>query len=208
MFTGIVEEIGFIKGIKKTSAGAFIEIKCSLVCSDIKIGDSIAVNGVCLSVISINKNILGFDVIKETLIRTTLGELSIKEGVNLERSLKADSRMGGHFVSGHIDCKAKIDALIKDSNGVGFKIFLPDGFSRFITDKGSIALDGVSLTLANSCNNTFTVYLIPHTLKTTTLGNKKKGGMLNIETDILAKYAAQNIQQPSLQDLLKKYEYI
>ncbi len=208
MFTGIVEEIGIVSGINRTRAGTYLKIKTRSIASDAKLGDSIAVNGACLSVTDIKGEVLSFDVILETLSRTTLGGLKINDPVNLEASLRPDSRMGGHFVSGHIDYKARIIDILKGPKGAGFKISLPSEFSKFVAIKGSIAVDGVSLTVADLARESFTIYLIPHTLKTTTLGKKKKGGDLNIETDLLAKYISRHIQKPDLQNLLKKYDYI
>jgi len=208
MFTGIVEEIGTVSGINRTRAGGCLKIKTGSIASDAKLGDSIAVNGACLSVTDIKGKDISFDVIAETLARTTLGGLKINNPVNLERSLRADSRMGGHFVSGHIDYKARIIDILKGPKGAGFKISLLSEFSKFVAMKGSIAVDGVSLTVADLARESFTVYLIPHTLKITTLGKKKKGDGLNIETDLLAKYISRHTQKPDLQTLLKKYDYI
>jgi len=208
MFTGIIEEIGKITAINKTKTGASLKIKTNNIHSDAKLGDSICIDGVCLSVTDIKGNILKFDVIYETLRRTTLSELKVNDSINLERSLRADSRLGGHFVSGHIDYKASIEQILKGRDGTGFKISLPREFSRLVAEKGSIALDGVSLTVAEITKTSFTVYLIPHTLKVTTLGSKKKTDLVNIEIDILAKYLARHTQKTDLQGLLKKYHYI
>ena len=208
MFTGIVEELGTVSAINKTRAGVCLKIKAKTVSSDVKIGDSIAINGVCLSAVAVKGAVLSFDVIQETLKRTTLGQLKINNSVNLERSLKADSRMGGHFVTGHIDYTARIIDILKGSDGTGFKISLPAEFSRFVVEKGSISLDGISLTVADVAKETFTVYLIPHTLKVTTFGKKQKGDFLNVETDLLAKYLAKQTQKSSLENVLKKYNYM
>ncbi len=207
MFTGIVEGIGKVAGITKTRVGVSLKIKAKSIGADAKIGDSIAINGVCLSIVEIKGDILSFDVIQETLLKTNLGCLKINDSLNLERSLKPDSRMGGHFVTGHIDYRGKIESMIKGSEGIGVKISLPEEFSNFVVEKGSIALDGISLTVAEVKRRNFTVYLIPHTLKVTTLGSKKKGDSLNIETDLLAKYIAKHVQKPTLESLLKKYQY-
>lgn len=208
MFTGIVEEIGIVVCLDKTRSGISLKVKSSTTHSDIKVGESIAVDGVCLSSNSIDRDILSFDVIQETLRRTTLGELKKNDSVNLERSLKADSRIGGHFVTGHIDYKGRVENIVEDSNGVSFKVSLLSEYSKFVVEKGSVALDGVSLTVAEVDRQSFTVYLIPQTLKVTTLGTKKKSGFVNVETDLLAKYLVKNNQKTNLQDLLKKYEYI
>jgi riboflavin synthase len=208
MFTGIIEEIGKVSGIDKTQRGSSLKVASCEVSKDVRLGDSIAVNGICLSVSDIKNNILGFDVMQETLKNTTIGGLKISDPLNLERSLKPDSRIGGHFVSGHIDYKGRIDEVLKGTEGNGFRISLPFEFSRLVAKKGSIAVDGVSLTVAGLTRESFIVYLIPHTLKNTTLGKRKKGDSLNIETDLLAKYLSRHTRRPDLQDLLKKYDYI
>lgn len=208
MFTGIVEEIGKVNSVSMTRSGICLSLKAGGISSGVKIGDSIAVNGACLSVTDIKKQELLFDVIQETLRRTDLGELKVNDPVNLERSLRADSRMDGHFVSGHIDYKGRVVELLKASEGTGFRISLPGEFSMFVAAKGSIAVDGVSLTVAEIKKECFTVYLIPHTLSATTLSNKKKGDSVNIETDLLAKYIAKQAKKPDLTTLLKKYNYI
>ena len=208
MFTGIVEELGRVRAINRTRTGILLKLQAPTVHSDAKVGDSISVSGACLSVTDIKKDILSFDVIQETLSRTTLGRLKINDPINLERSLRVDSRLGGHFVSGHIDYKGKIIDILRSREGIGFKISLPTEFSKFLALKGSIAVDGASLTVAGLARENFTVYLIPHTLKNTTFENKKRGDILNIETDLLAKYLARGSQKPNLGNLLKKYNYI
>ncbi len=208
MFTGLVEEIGMVMAVEKSRTGVCLKIKTQGIGSDVKIGDSIAINGACLSVTYIKNNIIGFDVIYETLGRTTIGELKINDHVNLEKSLRPDSRIGGHFVTGHVDYKGRIEELLKVQDGTGFKIAFPDEYSKFIVEKGSVTVDGVSLTVANCSREAFTVYLIPHTLKVTTFSRKKKGDIVNVETDILAKYISKQTSKADLSRLLKKYDYI
>ena len=209
MFTGIVEEIGAVKGISKSSTGAVLKIKTEKIYVDAKLGDSIAMNGACLSVIAVNINILSFDVIPETLKRTTLSDLKTNDPVNLERSMKLDARIGGHFITGHIDYKGRINDIIKNQAGVGFNVSLPEEFSKFVVDKGSVALDGTSLTVAAVSKDNFTVYLIPHTFKNTALGIKKKGDFINVETDIIGKYAAKDsVKASDFQGILKEYGYM
>jgi len=209
MFTGIIEEIGAVKGISKSSTGAVLKIKTEKIYVDAKLGDSIAMNGACLSVIAVNINILSFDVIPETLKRTTLSDLKANDPVNLERSMKLDARIGGHFITGHIDYKGRINDIIKNQAGVGFNVSLPKEFSKFVVDKGSVALDGTSLTVAAVSKDNFTVYLIPHTFKNTALGIKKKGDFINVETDIIGKYAAKDsVKASDFQGILKEYGYM
>lgn len=208
MFTGIIEEVGVVKGIAKTGAGALLKIKADKVHSDAKIGHSICVNGSCLSVTETSGNILSFDVIPETLKRTTLASLKINDLVNLERSLKADARIGGHFLTGHVDYKGSIADMSKKSDGVGFKISIPKEYAAFLVEKGSVGLDGVSLTVASVTKEDFTVYLIPQTLKSTTFSAKKKGDFINVETDIIGKYVAKDRARASdFKDILKEYGY-
>jgi riboflavin synthase len=209
MFTGIVEEIGVVKGVNKTGAGALLKIKSEKAHSDAKKGDSICVNGSCLSVVDISGNILGFDVIPETLKRTTLSSLKMNDPVNLERSMKADSRIGGHFLTGHVDYKGNIIDMSKKSDGIGLKISLPKEYSSFVVEKGSVGLDGVSLTVAGVTAEDFTVYLIPHTFNNTTLSTKKKGDLINVETDIIGKYVAKDrVKASDFKDILREYDYI
>ena len=209
MFTGIVEEIGIVKGINKTSAGALLKIQAVKARSDAKIGDSICVNGSCLSVVGINGNILSFDVIPETLKRTILGNIKINDSVNLERSMKADSRMGGHFLTGHVDYKGAIIDISRKSEGVCFKVSLPEEYADFVVEKGSVGLDGVSLTVAGVTKGDFITYLIPHTLESTTFSIKKKGDFINVETDIIGKYAAKDkVKASDFKDILKEYGYM
>ncbi len=209
MFTGIIEEIGVVKGINKTGTGALLKIKAEKILSDIKIGDSVSVNGACLSAIEISGNILSFDVIPETLKKTTIIDLKTNDSVNLERSVKADARIGGHFITGHVDYKGKINDIVKKPEGTGFKISLPAEFSKFVVGKGSVALDGVSLTIAALAKEDFTVYLIPHTLKNTIFYKKKKGDSINVETDIIGKYVARDkVKAGDFKDILKQYGYM
>ena len=209
MFTGIIEEVGVVKGISRTGTGALLKIRSDKVHGDAKIGDSICVNGSCLSVTEISGNILSFDVIPETLKRTTFANLKINDLVNLERSMKADARISGHFLTGHVDYKGSIADMSRKSDGVGFKISLPKEYAAFLVEKGSVGLDGVSLTVASVTKEDFTVYLIPQTLKSTTFSAKKKGDFINVETDIIGKYVAKDKTKASdFKDILKEYGYM
>jgi len=203
MFTGIIEAIGKVKNLNKTSESLELTIKTGKGFSDIKIGDSIAVNGTCLTVTQkhtpgVCSVDLVFDVIYETYKKTTLSGLRIGAVVNLEQALKADSRLGGHFVSGHVDCVGKIATRKNEKGQVVLAVKIPTEFNNLLIEKGSIAIDGISLTIGEVKKDGFTVYLIPHTLKETTLQDKKAGDEVNIEIDQIAKYVHKfNLSNPS-----------
>lgn len=187
MFTGIIEELGEVKSISRRGKVTLLEIKALKVLEGIKIGDSIALNGTCLTVVKKEKESLSFEVMPETLAVTNLGNLKIKDKVNLERALKIGDRLSGHFVTGHIDCQG----IIRRKNYIGgnlcFEIAVPQNFMQRIIPKGSVAIDGISLTIVNKKANTFSCYIIPHTLEHTTLKFKGPSDKVNIEFDILAK---------------------
>ncbi len=190
MFTGIVEELGRVKKILKRSNLVVFEIKADKVSEDAKIGDSISMNGVCLTVVRVENGFLIFEIIPETLNLTNLGNLRVADKVNLERALKIGERLSGHFVTGHIDCLGIIRRKNYLSNNLCFEIAVPAKFMPYIIPKGSITVDGISLTIAEKKSNTFSVYIIPHTLKNTTLGFNGPSDKVNIEFDILAKRIA------------------
>jgi len=205
MFTGIIEATGKIKNLNKTSESLELTIETSKGFSgvSVKIGDSIAINGTCLTVTKkttpgVGSVDLVFDVIYETYKRTTLSGLRVGAVVNLEQALKADSRLGGHFVSGHIDCVGKVVNRKNEKGQVALAVKIPAEFSNLLIEKGSIAIDGISLTIGEVKKDNFTVYLIPHTLKETTLQDKKVGDEVNIEIDQIAKYTYKfNSSNPS-----------
>ena len=185
MFTGIIEEIGTVK---TPPADGQIVIAAQKILTDVKPGDSVAVNGICLTVTNFTAQWFAADVMPETLRRTSLEKLKTGSPVNLERALTLSSRLGGHIVSGHIDGTGKITALKKDTNARLMTVAADEKILRGIVEKGSVALDGISLTVAVVSRNDFTVGLIPQTLFATNLGSKKIGDLLNIETDIIGKY--------------------
>ena len=191
MFSGIVEELGQVKNISRRANNALLEIKAHKVLEDIKMGDSISVNGVCLTVIKEERETLYFEVMPHTEKFTNLGSLRFSDRVNLERSLRIGDRLSGHFVAGHIDCMGIIRKKFYQNSNLCFQIAVPSEFMRYCLPKGSVAVDGISFTLAGSKSNTFSVYIIPHTLKNTTLGFKGPSDKVNIEFDILAKKASQ-----------------
>ena len=184
MFTGIIEEVGALKRL----AGGEIAIRAKKVLEDVALGDSIAVNGICLTVTHFDAAHFTADVMPETVRRTSLAELKRGSRVNLERALTLRSRLGGHIVSGHIDGVGTIAAMQEEGNAILLTVRAGADILRYIVEKGSVALDGISLTVARVGAADFTVSLIPHTRTVTNLGAKRVGSPLNIETDILGKY--------------------
>jgi riboflavin synthase len=188
MFTGIIEEIGTVKNIQKGSKNARVEISASLIMDDVRAGDSIAVNGVCLTATSVSDKGFTADVMAETLRRSSLGSLVKGSKVNLERAMLAGGRFGGHIVSGHIDGTGVIADLTKEGNAIWVSIKADSSILKLIIEKGSIAIDGISLTVAYVDNDIFKVSIIPHTQDETTLTSKKVGDIVNLENDVVGKY--------------------
>ncbi len=188
MFTGIVEELGRLRGLKKGSKSALLEIAAREVLQDVKLGDSIAVNGVCLTVTGFTKDWFTADVMAETLGKTNLGSLRPGDRVNLERALRLSDRLGGHLVSGHIDGVGTIIGQQVVDIAVVTEIEAPPQVLKYVVGKGSVAIDGISLTVVEVTSRGFTVSLIPHTAKLTTLGFKKIGDRVNLEGDVIGKY--------------------
>lgn len=188
MFTGIVEELGAIRAVRRGAASAVLSIGAAEVLSDLKIGDSVAVNGVCLTVTSLDDGGFTADVMHETLSRSSLGALAPGGRVNLERAMPANGRFGGHIVSGHIDGTGKIASVRPDDNALWYTISAAPELLRYIVEKGSITIDGISLTVAAVDEVSFSVSLIPHTAAVTALGKKRAGDIVNLETDIIGKY--------------------
>ncbi len=188
MFTGIVEEIGIVKGFTKKSHGANIVVQCNNVLENTKIGDSIAINGCCQTVVAMDNNSFTANVSDETLRISTLGDFQQGAKVNLERALTPTSRMGGHIVQGHVDCKGRFLRFEKLTNFYNLTFEIPHEESIYVVYKGSITINGVSLTVAEINENVFKVAVIPHTFENTTLNTLSAGYFVNIETDILGKY--------------------
>ena len=188
MFTGIVEELGTIRSIRRGAASAVLSIGAEAVLSDLRIGDSVAVNGVCLTATGVDGSGFTADVMHETLQRSSLGALGPGSRVNLERAMAADGRFGGHIVSGHIDGTGTITARRQDDNAVWYTVSAPPALLRYIVEKGSVAIDGISLTVASVEADRFSVSVIPHTAAVTLLGAKGPGDVVNLETDIIGKY--------------------
>lgn len=190
MFTGIVEEVGRVRSMNRRGTAMELEIGCRKVLKDVRIGDSIAVNGVCLTVTRFGGESFSADVMPETMIRTNLGELGIGSPVNLERALAAGDRFGGHFVQGHVDGTGVIEGRVPHENAVLFRIGVPQRLTRWMVEKGSVAVNGISLTLVEVGTRHFTVSVIPHTLEVTQLQAAQVGDRVNIECDMIAKYTA------------------
>lgn len=190
MFTGIIKELGAVRSFNKAGAAYRLEIGSHDVVNSAGIGDSVAVNGICLTVVNKTKGSIYFDVMEETVKRSGLGSLRKSDVVNLEGALRFDGTLGGHFVLGHIDCIGKIKSARKLGDDFIIEVEFPGEFSHLIVEKGSIAIDGVSLTVARVKDRSFVVYIIPLTLKMTTLGQKTAGDIVNLEFDVIGKYIA------------------
>lgn len=194
MFTGIIEEIGIVKEVRRSGDNSFIRINAERILSDVQLGDSIAVNGTCLTVTRLDGNIFQADVMNETLNRSSLGSLKQGSIVNLERAMAANGRFGGHIVSGHIDGTGTIINVKNDGIAVWYTISACADIMKYIVEKGSVAIDGVSLTVAKVTESYFSVSVIPHTAENTILSSKKAGDIVNLENDIVGKYVEKFIK--------------
>lgn len=205
MFTGIVEELGNVKQIIRGSKEQRIYVNCSKILGDIHIGDSIAVNGVCLTVVDFTRDYFVADVMNETFSRSGLGALTIGSCVDLERAMPANGRFGGHIVSGHIDGIGTIKSIRQDGNAVWFEISADRKILEGIVEKGSIAIDGISLTVACVSRSTFKVSIIPHTLSETVLGQRRIGDAVNLENDIVGKYVKKILEHSEDKGLTREF---
>ena len=188
MFTGLIEDTGRVVSFERRGPGALLTVETSLPTGEIALGDSVAVNGICLTVTERGSSRLAFDVSSETVSRSTMQDLRAGVPVNLERALRMGDRLGGHIVTGHIDCRATLSALRSESSCRVLSFTLPREYCRYLVEKGSVAIDGISLTIHGIEPDGFSVTIIPHTLGHTTLASLKAGDRVNIETDILGKY--------------------
>lgn len=200
MFTGIVEETGEVASFR----GGRLEIRAHKVLDDLTVSESISVAGVCLTVVGLQEGGFAVDVVAETLDRTNLGALKSGSRVNLERSLKYDGRVGGHIVQGHIDGRAEIAAIEPEGNSHRIRFKAGPSIMKFIVEKGFIAIDGVSLTIAGRTKTTFSIALIPHTSKITTFGERRVGDLVNVEVDVTAKYVGQMVELYLKDELSKR----
>jgi riboflavin synthase len=212
MFTGIIEELGEVKNIRTHSSKSHIQIFAPKIVENLKIGDSVAVNGTCLTMVKVENGCFFADIMPETFRKTNLCVLKIGDKVNLEQALKVSDRLGGHFVLGHVDEVGIILEKKREGNSIILKISSPLEISDYLVPKGSIAVDGISLTVLDVFDDSFTVSIIPHTAKITTLGLKSKGSKLNLEVDIIGKYVKKfmNTKKSSslTLGLLYKYGYL
>lgn len=188
MFTGIIEELGTVERVTRGRVSAILAIRAEAILSDLKIGDSVAVNGVCLTATSLTGHGFTADVMHETLDRSSLAGLGPGSRVNLERAMAANGRFGGHIVAGHVDGVGTIAAIEQDDNAIWFTITAPAQVLRYVVEKGSIAIDGISLTVARVETDRFAVSVIPHTAAVTLLGLRRTGDRVNLESDLVGKY--------------------
>ena len=188
MFTGMVEELGTIRAIRRGASSAVLSIGAGTILDDLKVGDSVAVNGVCLTATQVDGGGFTADVMHETLDRSSLARLAPGDKVNLERAMAAGGRFGGHIVSGHIDATGTITDRRRDDNAVWYTVSAPAALLRYVVEKGSIAIDGISLTVAAVEADRFSVSVIPHTAAVTVLGGKRPGDPVNLEADLIGKY--------------------
>ncbi|MCD7921262.1 MAG: riboflavin synthase [Clostridiales bacterium] len=196
MFTGLIEEVGVIQDIRRGAKSCVLTIGCTDVLNGSRVGDSIAVNGVCLTVTAMGKGYYTADVMAETMNRSSLGRLSRGTAVNLERAMPADGRFGGHIVSGHIDGTGTVQSIEQDDNAVWYTVSAAPDLLRYIVEKGSITIDGISLTVACVDDSCFKVSIIPHTQQVTALRDRKIGDIVNLECDIIGKYVEKLLTQP------------
>ena len=195
MFTGIVEEMGAVSSIEKSLAGTRMTLLASIVMSDLKIGDSVSVNGTCMTVVSRGEREFSVEVSPETLAVTALGQLAAGAPVNLERAMRLNERLGGHMVAGHVDGIGTILTRQPDNNAIILECEAPKEILRYCVPKGSITVDGISLTINQVTDRSFAVAIIPHTAKVTTLGLKQVGDQVNLESDLIGKYVERLLQE-------------
>ncbi len=188
MFTGLIEEVGKVKEVLRKSGGVQLKVESSKVIEDSKVGDSICVNGVCLTVVEVKGSSLTFFLSPETLKRSSLYLLKVGDFVNLERALKLSDRLGGHILQGHVDTTTKITSIKREGEGFRFTFALPRNFAHLLVEKGSVGIDGISLTVASISYSSFSVAVIPHTYENTNLKLKRTGDLVNLEFDIIGKY--------------------
>jgi riboflavin synthase len=210
MFTGLVEEVGEVRAVAPGALSSRITVAAARVLEGTVEGDSVCISGTCLTVTGIEPGALSFTAVHETLSRSTLGKLRAGSKVNLERALAVGSRLGGHFVQGHVDGTTRLQGITPEGESRRFTFHLPSELSRYLVEKGSIAIDGISLTVASLSSDRFSVALIPHTLGATTLDFLRPGDEVNLEVDLLAKYVERLLGAPTegvTEDFLRRYGF-
>lgn len=195
MFTGLIQSVGTVRRLDQRGNSASLQVASELVKDSLQLGESIAINGVCLTVTSWNGDSFIADVSPETLLCTTLGTVKPNVRVNLERALRLSDRLGGHLVNGHVDCVATVRRRYQDQNAVRFEFAVPRDHLRYLVQKGSVAVDGISLTVNSVAEEGFAVAVIPHSLDKTTLSERREGDQVNIETDLLGRYVERFLQR-------------
>lgn len=205
MFTGIIDNQAWVKGVKRSGGQLRLILKLKRLEKDLQIGESIAVDGVCLTLVSFHRAELEMDVIRETLQATTLGKLKPGDRVNIERSLRIGDRLGGHFVTGHVDARGRIEKISRHGKNRTYHFKAPSFLMKFLAPKGSVAVDGVSLTVQRVQGTAFEVGLIPATLRVTTLGLKQEGDEVNLEVDLIARYLERLVTIPFKKKKIKQH---
>lgn len=200
MFTGIIEEIGAVERVQRGAHSAVLTVRAEMVLEGTRIGDSIAVNGICLTVTSLGGGRFSADVMHETLNRSALAGLSVGARVNLERAMPANGRFGGHIVAGHVDGVGTVTKLTQDDNAIWYTIRADANILRYVVEKGSITIDGISLTVATVDSESFQISAIPHTVAVTVLKDRKPGDIVNLETDIIGKYVEKLLTAPQAEE--------
>jgi riboflavin synthase len=195
MFTGLVEEKGEVLKLEPREGGRRLWLCAERVLEDAHVGDSLAVSGCCLTIVELGGGSFAVEAVPETLGRTTIGALAVGDAVNLERAMRLDQRLGGHLVQGHVDGVAEVTAVVPEGEGCRLMLALPDSLVRFVAEKGSIAIDGVSLTVAACAATRCEIALIPHTLAVTTASDYRAGQRVNVEVDLMARYAARLLEE-------------
>jgi riboflavin synthase len=195
VFTGIVECVGKLAAVEERGALVRLTVAAPEIADGVALGDSVAVNGACLTVVSADGGSVAFEAVRETLLRTSIGGLGEGDRVNLERAMRADARLDGHIVQGHVDATGRVERLEREGDDVRLYVGCDAEFADLLVDKGSLAIDGVSLTVVGARPDGFDVALIPHTLSVTTLGERRPGDRVNLEADVLGKYVKRYVQQ-------------
>lgn len=213
MFTGIIAAIGKVEAVQAKGGDLSLQIATQqLDLDDVSLGDSIAVNGVCLTVVSMKSTSLSFDVSRESLDRTSLGDVKVGSQVNLEKALAVGERLGGHFVSGHVDGLGTVVSMKESARSIQFRFEFPENLARYIAEKGSICIDGVSLTVNNVSDNWFEVNIIPHTMQETIISHYQAGSSVNLEVDLIARYLERLLPETDTKgvslDTLSKHGFI